>query len=125
MVEGMDEAPRTVISPCISTVFSGGRLRKRDSQMTVRRHPKTAEEVLQRGAQRSARKFARNEVIPSIGTLLREFVLFQSGLFRGFDPGPCDVRSLDGDPRSEPGTGFAHAESRTRGHGARDVACAE
>src|ERR1700726_4182021 len=66
----------------------GGRLRKRDSQMTVRRHPKTAEEVLQRGAQPSARKFARNEVIPSIGTLLREFVLFQSGLFRGFDPGP-------------------------------------
>ena len=97
--------------------------------MTVRRHPKTAEEVLQRGARPSARKFARNEVIPSIGTLLREFVLFQSGLFRGFDPGPpigpCDVRSIDGGPRSEPGTGFAHAESRTRGHGARDVAYAE
>lgn len=36
----------------------------------------------------SARKFARDEVIPSIGTLLGEFVFFQSGLVRGFDPGP-------------------------------------
>jgi hypothetical protein len=33
------------------------------------------------------------------------------------------VRSIKGDPRSEPGIDFARAESRARGHGARAFAC--
>src|SRR5580700_2516894 len=35
----------------------------------------------------SAGKFAGDDVVPTIGTLLGEIVLFQSGLVRSFDPG--------------------------------------